>query len=453
MALLNAMLLLSVFTIMIVTGISFTQTSLRATRHVKDETQAYNVARAGLVDAINWFKRQANQPVTKFKPAYNTAVPAKGDTNDPYLIDPGAPGGKLDPSDSGGGPNDKPSLGIVQEFPIDEANGLWGRYEVGKLTALTADSKGKLTVYSVVEYDSASGTWVKKTVGQATSTQWEGVRDVTKNYGLNGGGLIWRIRSHGYVYRKNPDAPAGSWFFQNGNEVLSQVVLETEIRRLQVQDYLCALHANGVTNLYTNTSTSITFNGDTRVKLIAPDGYAMCYRGGTVSPATPPSSFVSGQVPAFKVQAGDSLSWNEMFGVSDGSVLASMADSYVTDLSQLPESMSSMALTYIKPVGGTATFNATRPLNGGGILVVDGNLVIDYGSASAFSGVVYVTGNFTQNSPSAMTGQVVVNGSSTVNSPSDVASIEYNPALLNEVRRQLGQYRERRSGLRISQDY
>jgi formylmethanofuran dehydrogenase subunit C len=114
--------------------------------------------------------------------------------------------------------------------------------------------------------------------------------------------------------------------------------------------------------------------------------------------------------------------------------------------------MSSMALTYIKPVGGTATFGPTRPLNGGGILVVDGNLVMDYSSASAYSGVIYVTGNYTQNSTCSVSGQVVVCGNVSVNSPSDVASLEYNPDLLNEVRRQLGQYRERRSGVRVSQD-
>jgi hypothetical protein len=427
---------------MLVSGISFTQNSYKVARSTKNDSQAYNIARAGLVDAINWFKRRPTQPVEEFSPAFNAAVPTKGDTNDPYALDPGAPGGRLQPDDSGGGPRDKPHLGIVQEFQLDENQDLWARYEVGKITRLEAGTDGKLSVYSVMEKD-GTGAWAKRTLPSATSQEWEGVQDVTANYGLVGRGLIWRIRSHGYVYRKDPNAPAGTRFYQAPNEVVSHVELETEIRRLQVNDYLCAIHPNG------RSPSTITFSNGTKVKVIAPDGYAVCYSGGTINPATPPTSFVSGLGSPYKLQPGDDLDWPEMFAVADGTVLASMADAAITDLSQLPIAMSTMALTYIKPTSGTATFTQQRPLNGGGILVVDGNMVIENGSASTFAGVIYVTGNYRQGSPSSISGQVIVRGNTLVESPSDTANIEYNPNILNEVRRQLGQYRERRSGLRV----
>jgi hypothetical protein len=436
MALLNTMLLVAVFTILLVTSISTTQTSYTAARNTKSEAQAYHVARAGLVDAINWFKRQASQPVEKFRPSYNAAVPTKGDTNDPYKLDPGLAGGNLH-EDDGGGNDDKPHLGIVQEFEIDKVNGLWGRYEIGKITKLENDSQGKLRTYWVMEYD-GNGDLVKKPIWDAKSKQWEGVQDVTANYGLEGEGLVWRIRSHGYVYKKSPAATAGTHFYQYPNEVLSQIELETEIRRLQLKDYNAAIQANTVVNL----------NGGTKVKITAPGGAGIRLNpGGSVSG----SGSVSGDDGAVRVGGYNALDFNQIFALPDAQSLASMADVNVTDLSQLPSAMSTMALTYIDPPGtpGTAVFNVDRPLNGGGILVVDGNMRIEANSSSGFSGYIFVTGNFEMYSTNFIVGQVVVKGTTTVSSPSDTAMIDYNIGLVGEVRRQLGQYRERRTGVRV----
>lgn len=438
MALLNTMLLVAVFTILLVTSISTTQNSYRAARNTKSEAQAYHVARSGLVDAINWFKRQASQPVEKFKPVYNSAVPTKGDTNDPYGIDPGLSGGKLHKDDPGGGNEDKPYLGIVQEFEIDPVNGLWGRYEVGKITRLTNDSQGHLRNYAIMEYN-GSGDLVEKAISDAKSKEWEGVQDVTANYGLEGDGLVWRIRSHGYVYKKVPGAAAGTRFYQYPNEVLSHIELETEIRRLQLKDYNAALQAN----------TSVSLNGGSKVKIMAPGGAGIRLNpGGTVSG----SGTVSGDDGGIRVSGSpNALDFNQIFALPDAQSLASMADVNVTDLSQLPMAMSTMALTYIDPPGspGTAVFDINRPLNGGGILVVDGNLRLESNSASGFSGYIYVTGNFEMYSTCFTVGQVVVKGTTTVSSPSDTATVEYNIGLVGEVRRQLGQYRERRTGVRV----
>ncbi|MNS43134.1 hypothetical protein D3C72_755280 [compost metagenome] len=436
MALLNAMLLAMVFAMMIVAGTSFTQTAQKAGRSDKYESQAYHVARAGIVDTINYFKRQASQPVEKFRPAYNAAVPTKGDTNDPSQMDPGAAGGKLHKDDPGGGNEDKPHLGIVQEFQLDPRDNLWGRYEVGKVTKLKRGTKGKLSEYVVMEKD-ASGNWVERTaLSAATSKEWEGVEDLTSNYGLVGKGLIWRIRSKGYVYRKAtaPDDTA-TRFYQYPNEALAQVEVETEIRRLHIENFEAAIHGN------TNTS----FVNANKIDIVAPDGYAVKYNGGTLSPASAPGSF-SGTSGKYKLVApANSLDWMQMFAVANGPTLASMADSYVTDLSQLPDTMSSMALTYIQ---GNATFTNTRRLNGGGILVVDGNLRLEQNSASTFAGVVYVSGDYFQGSTSAIVGQVVVKGTVRVEPVGDKANIEYSSGIVSEVRRQLGQYRERRSAQR-----
>ena len=442
MALMNTLLLVAVFTLMLVTSIQFTQTSFKASRSVKNETQVYHVARAGLVDAINWFKRQASQPVEKFKPAVNAAVPTKGDTYDIYAIDPGSVGGKLHPDDGGGGPNDKPHLGIVQDFEIDAVTHIWGRYEVGKLTRLEPDSKGEKRNYSIIEYNS-SGNPVAKAVPDAKSKEWEGVRDVTANYGMEGKGLVWRIRSHGYVYRRDPAAPPGTRFYQYPNQVLGDLELETEIRRLQLTDYNAALVGN----------TSITLSGGNKVKIVAPGAAGIRHNpGGSVSGANSASITAdNGKVESWGLLSPRALDFIEIFAVPDAPSLAAMADVTATDLSQLPEAMSTMALTYLKPTGGTASFDVNRPLNGGGILVVDGNLKMGANSSSSFSGYVYVTGNLIMESTSFTVGQVVVKGTASVSSPADNASIEYNNGLIGEVRRQLGQYRERRNGVRVVQ--
>lgn len=436
MALMNAMLLAMVFTMMIVAGTSFTQTAQKAGRSDKYESQAYHVARAGIVDAINYFKRQASQPVEKFRPAYNAAVPTKGDTNDPYQLDPGPAGGKLHKDDPGGGNEDKPHLGIVQEFQLDSRDSLWGRYEVGKVTQLKRGTKGKLSEYVILEKD-GSGNWVERTaLSAANSKEWEGVEDMTSNYGLSGKGLIWRIRSKGYVYRKATAADdTVTRFYQFPNECLAQVEVETEIRRLHIENFEAAIHGN----------INTVFNNDSKISIVAPDGYAVKYNGGTITPAAAPASF-SGTSGKYKLVApANALDWMQMFAVVNGPTLASMADSYVTSLSQLPDDMSSMALTYIQ---GNATFTNTRRLNGGGILVVDGNLRLEQQSGSTFAGIIYVTGDYFQGATAAIVGEVVVKGKVTVDPVGDKTNIEYSTGIVNEVRRQLGQYRERRSAQR-----
>lgn len=69
-------------------------------------TLAGAFARSGLTDAVGWFQRQANQPVTEFAPKYDPA-------GDPPLLD------TIDPT-----------LGLVREFEV--RGNLWARYEIRK---------------------------------------------------------------------------------------------------------------------------------------------------------------------------------------------------------------------------------------------------------------------------------------------------------------------------------
>lgn len=427
-ALLNAMFFMAIVTVMLISAINFTRHSAMAGRNEKYRSQTYHIARAGLTDAVSWFKRQTTQPVATFNPSPDPSNPPHGDTWDPYSIDPG------------GSTRGNKNLGIVQEFELSP--GLWGRYEVGKLTRLDRSGIGTLTSYYILE-PTAGPSYTPVPIAQATTAVWPGVQDVSDAEGLTGTGQAWRLRSHGYVYRRDvPNPGPSTLFFNPPNQVLDQLELETEIRRLALNDYQAALVGN--------LGSHITFNNGNNVVVDGKAGAGVLYNSDPPpNPNWAPSSF-HGSPSVYKKAggSGNSLGWSELFNVSSSADFASLADFVDTDPNNLPKKMSSMAVTYLK---GAVTFNSSRPLTGGGMLVVDGDLTIASGSNSSFTGLIYVTGKLTVNSPCTIAGQVVVKGDITLNSSSSTnnTSISYDSSILNDVRTQLGQYRESRSALRV----
>ncbi len=133
--------------------------------------QADDFARAGLVEALSWFRRQTSQPVLAFAPQRDSgAVPPILDTDDP-------------------------SVGLVREFEI--GRGVWGRYELRK-----ASVPGK---------------------------RIPPVTDVSSQRGAPTPGTVWRLVSRGVVFRRrDPALP----FDEPPNVVLGSAVLETEIQRM-----------------------------------------------------------------------------------------------------------------------------------------------------------------------------------------------------------------------------
>jgi hypothetical protein len=125
-----------------------------------------------------------------------------------------------------------------------------------------------------------------------------------------------------------------------------------------------------------------------------------------------------------------------------------MADIVVDDESQLPNPMPDMALVVIR---GNATFNGVRPLHGSGILVVLGNLICNPQSNAYYSGVIWVGGNFNISPPVIINGSVVANGNAHLSGGSDVAEINYDSAMLDQVRLQMGNYLFSRSPWLVTQ--
>ncbi|HVP37991.1 MAG TPA: hypothetical protein VMS93_02290, partial [Candidatus Saccharimonadales bacterium] len=129
---------------------------------------------------------------------------------------------------------------------------------------------------------------------------------------------------------------------------------------------------------------------------------------------------------------------HSVFGVTQ-SELRSLAQITVTSVGALPAAMPSMAIVYID---GNATFTTARPLTGGGILFVNGDLTLPANSNSLFSGFIYATGRVYQYAPSLVSGMVIAHGGYTISGSGDVAQTEYSASVLSAVRDHLCQYQE-----------
>jgi hypothetical protein len=144
----------------------------------RTQGQALDLARAGVVDAYAWFRRQTSQPVFTFAPRRDlSATPPVNETDDP-------------------------ALGLVREFQVGP--GIFGRYEVRRF----------------VDRD-----------GNGRADPGEGVADTTADRGLSGAGTVWHIESRGYVYRRNdPSVP----LTVAPNVRIAGAVVATEIRRISL---------------------------------------------------------------------------------------------------------------------------------------------------------------------------------------------------------------------------
>ncbi len=275
---------------------------------------------------------------------------------------------------------DDPATGIVRSYDVSSA-GLWGRYTVDKTKVL----------------------------------------DVSKSRGKPQDGTIWRIECEGTIYVRNDAAKSPS---TPPNVVISRATMRAEIQRLGLQ-----LPANAALNAVRADNVNVTKAG--RVQggssgigvAYPPSTGAITNKGSVTGNPAQNTTTQSFQIPA-------------VFGVTQQELIA-MADVVVDDEKQLPDPLPSMALIVIK---GNATFNPQKKLNGSGILVVLGNLILNPNSDAFFSGVIWVGGQFNMSPPCSISGSVVALGNATLSGGNDVSEIDYDAAILDQVRLQMGNY-------------
>ncbi len=340
-------------------------------------SQATQFARSGLTEALSWFRRQPAQPVTTFEPVVDL-------TANPPVTD------TIDPD-----------IGIVREFRISGST--WGRYEVWKEWAADPDP------------DRAA--WR----AQMQST------DVSTQLGLGTAGASWRIRGVGYLYQLNDDSIP---FDTAPNRVLASRILESELLRLKISPPAQAALSiqtgtNATVNSYGRIDGGATGAGIFYSKYSGPANVGEWWEGRvTGSPAQSEGTY--------------DASYKSVFGITYEE-LRSIADAYITDQTAFPNPVPTNTITVVESPG--VIFDATRALKGTGLVVIKGDVAIFAGSASNFTGFLYVDGNLTMLSPCSITGAVVVTGTFASGGTGDYATITFDDDALTSLRLEIGQYR------------
>jgi len=398
-----------VFAVMILVplGANLIYESFRDSKRQLDSlVQSENVARAGLVDAVAWFKKQSSQPVkTNYPPTIHGWVDGAFDPR--YSTDPV----HCDTTDE--------SVGMVQEYQLSEAGNRWARYEVKRQT------------------NPAVSPWDAGAVHDITAQRLFSGEN-------NGEGLAWYIESTGYVYRKLDPNVA---YNVTPNQIVSKTKVSTEIRRLSLNlPAQCAVIVNnGGGSAEADRKIKIQLNG----RVVGGNNIGIGRNSG-YEPYIYTGSTVTGN-PRWQV-VSDTPSVSYVFGVST-SELKGLSDFLVTSVPQLPiNSLPDMAIIY---VDGNAVFTSTCALRSSGILFVHGDLTIADNSNCLFSGLIYVTGTATIYDPALISGCLIAyTGLNLARSSStDVAEIDYDASILNSVRQQLCQYRENKSVYHVFTGY
>ena len=338
--------------------------------------QANQFARAGITDALSWFRRQTTQPVLGFDPLLDTVA-------SPQILD-----------------TDDPDVGIVREFRI--ADGIWGRYEVWKQWATDPDS-----------------------ARAAYRTQFEAA-DISLWRSQGSPGNSWRVRSVGYIYRRVDNTVA---LDASPNVRLGISMLEAEFKRLRL-----GAPGEAAVNISNGGSIAIGHNG----RIDGGTSNPGIYYSGSGSPSnsgqvigSPTQSYIA---PALYDDSPESV-----FGLSLAE-LTSVSDDVITDPALFPSPIGNSTIVVAYPTT-TLAFDSARPLRGTGVVYVQGNVVVAQGSNSVFNGLLYVEGNLTLREPSVINGTIICTGSMAVQGGSDRATVNYDPEILEQLRRDIGNYR------------
>jgi hypothetical protein len=285
------------------------------------------------------------------------------------------------------------TLGLVKTLVIDDRNLVKGRFIVEK-----------------------------------TNTQ-----DLTTSRGEIGAGWIWRISSRGIVFVEKDSSKA---FNVSPNHILEDVRITTEFRMLNISPTVDAAIVVTRGNQFTAGARSQIIGGSSGTSVA---GVAYKQSGGIVTQ----SGYELRGDPAQKAVSSLILTPRDIFGI-DQATLKNFSDFYSEEgASGLPSMLPDFSLIYIQ---GNCTFNASQPLSGGGILFVNGNLVMATGSNSSFTGLIYATGTIVAGSPCWIEGQMIAEGGGTVGVGGyDKATIVFNKEILNIVSQVIGNYRKNRS--------
>jgi len=96
----------------------------------------------------------------------------------------------------------------------------------------------------------------------------------------------------------------------------------------------------------------------------------------------------------------------------------------------------------IADVSSPLTITSSNPLTGSGLVIVRGDVDLQLGNNSLFSGLLFVDGDLTMRSPSEINGAVLCTGTLTLQGSSDYATINFDQDALDALMVQFGTYRQ-----------
>lgn len=378
------------------------------------EAQARRVAESGLIDALSWLRRQAEQPVKAFAPRRDL-------TRDPVLDE-----------------TDDPARGLVRSFEI--APGHWAQYVVrpGRTAEAFTDANrnGIYDLGESFEDDDGDG---RRDVG-------EGARDVSRRVPGAAQGSVWLLECEGRIFRRpRADLALGV----EPNRQIAMSLVATEVRRHGV-----ALPASAA--LLIGEARKLDFEEG----LISSPILGVAHRadtgriGGSGVILAPTAT---APVPAWGSGGSGGLTPEDVFGL-DLDALKAMADVVSAGPGEPGASPGTTvpddALVVMTPwedpskkkSKGTITFTKDSPLSGRGILVVDGDVVIRKDALSDFDGILYVTGKLTADQRMQIRGTVIVGSEAKLTGPAPKgadgsALIEHDPDLVGRMLGSLSEYR------------
>ena len=354
---------------------------------------ARDVAEAGIVDALAWFRRQADQPVAAFAPRRDLTV-------DPPVNE-----------------TDDPDLGLVRSYEV--APSLWARYEVaiGQPAEAFTDDDGD-------GYHDAGEPFADAN-GNGRRDEARGVLDVTAERGASGVGVVWRLESRGTLFRRvDPTQALGA----GPNLRVAEALLATEIRRMAIHPpasaAICVARADGVTI-------------GARARIGGSPGAALAYAQSTGTVTLLGGAQLTGS-PTSVGSPDLDTSIESVFGTDLGGLRAA-SDLALGDGASVPSPLPTRALVVIE---GDVTFDDDRPLRGTAIVAITGDCTIQSGSNSFFSGLLWVGGDLVVRAPALLTGTVVVEGTLDVRGlGGDHVEIEQDDEIVHGLFQTLGQYR------------
>ncbi|MHC4944869.1 MAG: hypothetical protein ACYTG7_17780 [Planctomycetota bacterium] len=375
--------------------------------------QAVNAAKAGLIDALSWFRRQTSQPVKVFEPVLDLGI--------------------MPPIDE----TDDPNIGLVREYLVSQRDNLFERYEVRKRRILPANPPKRL-------YDTIIG-----------------VHDITNNQpgqepgDPNSVERFWYIEAKGFIFEAidpttyTPDQfylfsefveiGPDNWDSDSNNElneqinlnavrVLASATMSTQFRRLSVippaNAAICAYRGDWVT---LDNKSRVTGGSE---------GTGLVYTAGTGSHSEIGSAELDSWSTA--LPANYSLDMVNVFGVNQQE-LKILCDSYIdVATTPVPDEFPDYSLIYLD---GDVSFGPGQPIRGTAIVYIDGNFIIDSDPWNSFSGILYVEGDYAQYAPSQVFGTVIVKGSVWIGGSGDISTITYDPEVRQRILQISGQYR------------